>query len=103
MSMPAVNINTTITLDKLLGRLAATPALPVTDITSDSRCVTKGAVFLACAGRTHHGLAFCKQAEKRGASAIVYDAMSDSESDITVPPKLDIPLIGVPGLKDHVG
>ena len=50
-------------LKALLGGLADVPErLEVSDITQDSRRVTPGAAFLACKGRTHHGLAFAEDA-----------------------------------------
>jgi UDP-N-acetylmuramyl pentapeptide synthase len=46
-------------LKALLGGLVDVPErLEVSDITQDSRSVTPGAAFLACRGRTHHGLEF---------------------------------------------
>ena len=43
----------------------------VTDVTLDSREATPGALFLACRGRTHHGLEFAPQAVARGARAVL--------------------------------
>jgi UDP-N-acetylmuramoyl-L-alanyl-D-glutamate--2,6-diaminopimelate ligase len=45
----------------------------VNDLTLDSRAVTPGALFLACRGRTHHGLAFAPEAIARGARAVLYE------------------------------
>ena len=41
----------------------------MSDVTLDSRAVTPGALFLACRGRTHHGLGFAAEAIARGARA----------------------------------
>ena len=61
-------------LAELLGGFAAAPAgLRVTDMTLDSRAVTPGALFLACRGRTQHGLAFAADALARGAAAVLYE------------------------------
>ena len=45
----------------------------VSDIALDSRHVSPGALFLACRGRTHHGLEFALQAVERGARAVLYE------------------------------
>jgi UDP-N-acetylmuramoyl-L-alanyl-D-glutamate--2,6-diaminopimelate ligase len=61
-------------LAELLDGLAAVPAgLRVTDVTLDSRAVMPGALFLACRGRTQHGLAFAAEALARGAAAVLYE------------------------------
>ena len=55
-------------LKALLGGLVDVPErLEVSDITQDSRSVTPGAAFLACQGRTHHGLEFAHSAVAAGA------------------------------------
>ena len=57
-------------LKAVLGGLVDVPdGLEVSDITQDSRSVTPGAAFLACQGRTHHGLQFAQDAVVAGASA----------------------------------
>jgi UDP-N-acetylmuramoyl-L-alanyl-D-glutamate--2,6-diaminopimelate ligase len=55
------------------GMLAAPARLTVSDLTADSRAVTPGALFLACRGRTHHGIRFAAEALRRGARAVLYD------------------------------
>ena len=61
-------------LAELLGGFAAAPAgLRVTGVTLDSRAVTPGALFLACRGRTQHGLAYAAEALARGAAAVLYE------------------------------
>ena len=47
------------------GILAAPARLTVSDVTADSRAVTPGALFLACRGRTHHGMRFATEARRR--------------------------------------
>jgi UDP-N-acetylmuramoyl-L-alanyl-D-glutamate--2,6-diaminopimelate ligase len=49
------------------------PDLRVSDVTLDSRAATPGALFLACRGRTHHGLEFAAQAVARGARSVLYE------------------------------
>lgn len=99
MSMPAELLMTGIALDKLLERLAAAPALPVENITIDSRSVTPGSAFIACAGATHHGLQFLPQAIDAGAIACIYDSSTAPD----VPATAAIPLIPVANLPDHLG
>jgi UDP-N-acetylmuramoyl-L-alanyl-D-glutamate--2,6-diaminopimelate ligase len=53
--------------------LAAPRGLEVSDVTLDSRTVTPGALFLACGGKSHHGLAFAREAVARGARAVLYE------------------------------
>ncbi|HXN79917.1 MAG TPA: Mur ligase domain-containing protein, partial [Steroidobacteraceae bacterium] len=58
-------------LAELAAGFATVPAeVVVNDVTLDSRAATPGALFLACRGRTHHGLAFATQAVARGARAV---------------------------------
>jgi UDP-N-acetylmuramoyl-L-alanyl-D-glutamate--2,6-diaminopimelate ligase len=61
-------------LSTLTEGLASVPAgLTVSDVTLDSRAVTPGALFLACAGKKHHGLDFADQVIARGAKAVLYE------------------------------
>ena len=61
-------------LAELTAGFASLPAdLLVSDVTLDSRAATRGALFLACAGRNHHGLEFAADAVRRGASAVLYE------------------------------
>ena len=55
------------------GFVAVPPDLKVSDVTLDSRAVTPGALFLACRGRTHHGLQFAPEAVARGARTVLYE------------------------------
>ena len=55
------------------GLLETPPDLRVSDVTLDSRAASPGALFLACAGRARHGLAFAGEALARGASALLYE------------------------------
>jgi UDP-N-acetylmuramoyl-L-alanyl-D-glutamate--2,6-diaminopimelate ligase len=59
--------------DLTKGLVEAPAEVTVSDITLDSRAVSPGALFLACRGRSHHGLQFAEQAIARGARAILYD------------------------------
>jgi UDP-N-acetylmuramoyl-L-alanyl-D-glutamate--2,6-diaminopimelate ligase len=83
--------------------LATVPSdIVVRDITLDSRAASRGSLFLACRGRTSHGLTFAKQAVERGASAVLYE---DSADAAQVKPDFgsDIFVAAVPKLSQHVG
>jgi UDP-N-acetylmuramoyl-L-alanyl-D-glutamate--2,6-diaminopimelate ligase len=73
--------------------------LCVSDVTLDSRSVSRGALFLACRGGTRHGLEFAQDAVARGARAVLYEgeeaAWPGLESEIFV--------AAVPHLSRHVG
>lgn len=97
--MPAEHLTAHMTLDTLLERLAAAPAIPVADITIDSRSVRPGSVFIATAGATHHGVDFLSLARDSGAVACVYDSSTAGK----VPASFDIPLIPVASLASHLG
>jgi len=53
--------------------IAAPAGLEVTDVTLDSRAAIPGALFLACGGSRHHGLAFAREAVAQGARAVLYE------------------------------
>jgi UDP-N-acetylmuramoyl-L-alanyl-D-glutamate--2,6-diaminopimelate ligase len=72
----------------------------VHDITLDSRAASPGSLFLACRGRTSHGLTFAQQAVARGASAVLYEEMvGQAKPDLGS----DIFVAAVPKLSQHVG
>ena len=89
-----------------LGRLlegfdVATPhGVSVTDVVQDSRAATPGALFLACKGRTTHGLTHVRAATERGAVAVMWEPDVDIE-----PPTLPegVAAIPLPHLGRHVG
>jgi UDP-N-acetylmuramoyl-L-alanyl-D-glutamate--2,6-diaminopimelate ligase len=88
-------------LKALLGGLADVPErLEVSDITQDSRSVTPGAAFLACRGRTHHGLEFAHSAVAAGARAILWEPVPG-----LTPPPLDAAIVmcAVPNLSARLG
>jgi len=61
-------------LKAVLGGLVDIPdRLEVSDITQDSRSVIPGAAFLACQGRTQHGLKFVDAAVYAGARAVLWE------------------------------
>jgi UDP-N-acetylmuramoyl-L-alanyl-D-glutamate--2,6-diaminopimelate ligase len=83
------------------GWIAAPPQLQVSDVTLDSRAATAGALFLACRGRTHHGLAFAPEAVSRGARAVLYEP----DGAPAPPAQLggDIFVAALPGLRARAG
>ena len=74
--------------------------VPVAGLTEDSRTATAGSVFLACAGRSSHGLAHAAAAVEHGASVVLYDP-----AGVEVPPTLPPSIVvqAIPGLRAHVG
>ncbi len=91
-----------MTLGRLLEGLdvAAPHGLQVTDLVQDSRAATPGCVFLACPGRTTHGLLHAATAVERGAVAVLWEPGADLE-----PPVLPerVAAIAIPHLSRHVG
>jgi UDP-N-acetylmuramoyl-L-alanyl-D-glutamate--2,6-diaminopimelate ligase len=85
--------------------LAARPALPawaeaVADapgVTTDSREVQSGWVFLAYPGTARDGRAFIADAAKRGAGLVLWDS-----HDFNFPAAVTVPNAGVAGLRDRV-
>lgn len=70
-----------LSLARLTAGLLDVPAdVRVTDVTADSRTVRPGALFLACRGATHHGLAFADRAIAAGARAILYETEPASQA-----------------------
>ena len=62
-------------LAELCAGLASVPAgIRIADISLDSRRVTAGGLFLACAGRRTHGLAALPEALARGARAVLFES-----------------------------
>ena len=90
-------------LAELTAGFATVPAeLLVSDVTLDSRTASRGALFLACAGRTHHGLEFAADAVKRGASAVLYER-NEAHAGAAPPLPAGIFAAAVPNLSERVG
>jgi UDP-N-acetylmuramoyl-L-alanyl-D-glutamate--2,6-diaminopimelate ligase len=88
-------------LKALLGGAFDVPdSIDIVDITLDSRTVRPGSLFLACRGRSQHGLAHAREAAAAGARAILWEP-----SPGVVPPVLDrqVLLISVPDLHAQAG
>ena len=91
-----------MTLGRLLeGFDVATPhGVQVSDLVQDSRQASPGCVFLACRGRSTHGLAYAGTAIERGAVAVLWESGGGVE-----PPALSerVAAIQVPHLGRLVG
>jgi UDP-N-acetylmuramoyl-L-alanyl-D-glutamate--2,6-diaminopimelate ligase len=75
MMVPADRRRAPRALAELTAGFATVPeGLVVGDVTLDSRAATPGTLFLACRGRTHHGMRFAAEAVARGARAVLYEA-----------------------------
>ena len=83
----------------LLEGIADAPAVPVSGITTDSRSVGPGDVFLACQGAGSHGLDFAAQAVKAGAVAVVWDSATAAGRE----PQAGVATLAVPGLGYRLG
>lgn len=103
MSMPAERINSSPTLAELLQGFAEAPAIPVSGISSDSRQLGEGYLFLACQGLRSHGVDYLEQAIASGACAIAWDSSTadgpaDGSADVA-----GVVMIGVENLARHLG
>jgi len=83
------------------GLLAVPEGIMVSDVTADSRAVTPGALFLACRGRTHHGMKFAAEAVSRGARAVLYEPRADSDPAPQLGPGIFV--AEVARLNEHAG
>ena len=99
MSMPAAHLTTKPTLADLLQGFAEAPAIEVRDISSDSRTLRPGDLFLACGGASSHGLDFVADAVTAGVAAIAWDSSTADAPSAEV----GVPMIAVPNLAAHVG
>jgi len=74
--------------------------LAVTDLALDSRHATPGSVFLACQGRTAHGITHAAAAVERGAVAVLWEPAPGIEAP-TLPP--GVVVHAIPGLRELAG
>jgi UDP-N-acetylmuramoyl-L-alanyl-D-glutamate--2,6-diaminopimelate ligase len=89
----------------MLGALLEALAQPLrdvelTDLAFDSRQVTPGAAFLACQGRTSHGLVHAAAAVERGAVAVLWEPGPDVPEPMLPP---HVVTIAIPGLRKLAG
>jgi UDP-N-acetylmuramoyl-L-alanyl-D-glutamate--2,6-diaminopimelate ligase len=88
-------------LDRLLAGLVVTaPQVQVAGLSLDSRGVRPGEAFLACRGRSSHGLAHLDQALANGAGVVLWEP-----GEGVTPPELPQGVVGLPvvGLSAHAG
>lgn len=84
--------------DLCAGLVTVPRGIAVTDVTLDSRTVSEGGLFLACAGRRTHGLAALAQALARGARAVLWEPTAAVEAPVVPPSVFAAP---VPELSRH--
>jgi UDP-N-acetylmuramoyl-L-alanyl-D-glutamate--2,6-diaminopimelate ligase len=70
------------------------------DIEMDSRRITPGAAFLACRGRTTHGLAHAADAVARGATTVMWEPVAGVEPPV-LPAQVEV--VAVAGLRQQAG
>ena len=99
MSMPAEHLNPKPTLAELLRGFADAPAIAIGSLSSDSRSLRSGDLFLACGGDNNHGLDFIADAVAAGVAAIAWDS-STADAPAT---DVGVPMIAVPDLANHLG
>ncbi|MDJ0813123.1 MAG: UDP-N-acetylmuramoyl-L-alanyl-D-glutamate--2,6-diaminopimelate ligase [Woeseiaceae bacterium] len=99
MSMPAEYLSTKPTLADLLQGIAVAPAIEVRDISSDSRDLKPGDLFLACGGENSHGLDYAADAVTAGVAAIAWDS-STAEAPAG---RVGVPMIAVEDLAGRLG
>ncbi|MGE0081987.1 MAG: UDP-N-acetylmuramoyl-L-alanyl-D-glutamate--2,6-diaminopimelate ligase [Thiohalomonadaceae bacterium] len=75
----------------------------VDGIAMDSRKVTPGALFLACAGARGHGAHFIEDAVRHGARAVCVETDGAARTDAIELPAGVVPVIGMPRLRERAG
>ena len=98
MSVPAMQMESTMTLARLLEGMATAPEIAVRGIASDSRKLGPGFLFLACKGIGGHGLDYLDQAYEAGVCAVAWDS-----SSANAPADRGVPLIAIDKLGDKLG
>lgn len=76
------------------------PQREIADITTESANVSRGGLFLACRGSTHHGLEFVDQVLAAGPSAIAWEPDATVRSPVL---PADVCGFAVPGLGHRLG
>lgn len=76
--MTAPSLQQVALMDLLIGVdvIGDVPPVMIRAVSMDSRCVTAGSLFLACAGQQTHGLEYLQQAVVNGASAVLAEVSS---------------------------
>lgn len=102
--MPAFSFNSSPTLARLLrGIVDGAPAVPVANMTLDSREVTQDSLFVALSGTQVHGLQYARQAIGKGCSAILAEAGGEWTQERIESESLDVPVIVLDNLKFRIG
>ena len=88
-------------LKALLGGGIEVPAqFEIADLTMDSRSVTPGAAFLACRGRSAHGVQYAPAAVAAGARAVLWEPVAG----VTAPQlAAEVLVVAVPDLSTQAG
>jgi UDP-N-acetylmuramoyl-L-alanyl-D-glutamate--2,6-diaminopimelate ligase len=84
----------------LAGHAAPGRDVEIVDLTLDSREATPGCAFIACRGRSTHGLAHAATAVEKGAIAVLWDP-SEGVQPPALPPQ--VVCVEVPGLAAAAG
>lgn len=98
MSVPAMQMPSTMTLDSLLQDYSAAPRIEIAGIASDSRQLQQGFLFLACQGISSHGLDYLSEARAAGVAAVAWDS-----SSAVAPQDIGVPMIAVENLAQLLG
>lgn len=99
MSMPAEQMQRAMTLANLLEGYVAAPDIAVYGLSSDSRTLAEGDLFLACQGLSHHGMDFIDDAIRAGVVAIAFDASTAALPERELP----VPVLPIERLDRHLG
>ena len=86
-------------LQELLKGITKAPALNITGLSDDSRQIEKGNIFIACQGKTYHGLDFVNEALQSGAKAVLWDCATGDQSLAHG----NVPFIAINNLADQLG
>ncbi|MEJ2127284.1 MAG: UDP-N-acetylmuramoyl-L-alanyl-D-glutamate--2,6-diaminopimelate ligase [Woeseiaceae bacterium] len=97
--MPAEHLHRKPTLAALLQGFADAPDIGISGISSDSRALKPGDLFLACGGESSHGLDFIADAITAGVAAIAWDSATTDAPRA----EIGVPIIAVPNLARHLG
>jgi UDP-N-acetylmuramoyl-L-alanyl-D-glutamate--2,6-diaminopimelate ligase len=92
--MIAVADNTPRAAASVLGDRLAQLGVPLVDLTTDSRAVKHGSVFLAYPGSSRDGRAFIAEAVAHGAAAVIWERRGFEWS-----PAWDVPNLAIEGLR----
>jgi UDP-N-acetylmuramoyl-L-alanyl-D-glutamate--2,6-diaminopimelate ligase len=97
--MPAEQMQPYLTLSDLLHGYVDAPDIGVSGISSDSRTLAEGDLFLACEGLNNHGIDFVDDAIEAGVVAIAYDSSTAKLPAREYP----VPMLAIENLSKHLG